>query len=76
MSYDDKPAVVHYDHGPDHHDHASAPSRRGSHLRPPSHEKLPYAVAEHEVKEEEIAEGEDIIAAHDEFTYVREEEGG
>lgn len=31
-------------------------------------EKMPYAVAEHAVKDEEIEEGEDIIRAHDEFT--------
>lgn len=63
---------VHYASGPDHHDHDNAPSRRGSmvdsHGRRQSHSKMPYAVAEHEVKDEEIEEGEDIIAAHDEFT--------
>lgn len=71
--YDEKVATVHYDGTAGHHDADLAPDMKrvashGSHGRRPSHEKLPFTVAEHAVKDEEILEGEGIIRAHDEFT--------
>ncbi len=69
----EKVGVVHYETTHDSHDVGHAPDMKrvtshGSHGRRPSHDKLPFTVAEHDVKDEEILEGEDIIRAHDEFT--------
>ncbi|BEJ15965.1 hypothetical protein CspHIS471_0505700 [Cutaneotrichosporon sp. HIS471] len=71
--FNEKVSTVHYETAHNSHDADHAPdikrvTSHGSRGRRPSHDKLPFTISDHEVKDEDIVEGEDMIRAHDEFT--------